>query len=298
MASMSAASASVTTSAGRPSITARAWRPEPLCDWVTVTVSPVFFFQYSAKALLKSSYNSRVGSYETLSSLTSAAFATPAAPPMNTALAIEISSRRFQLGEFMLSGSNASVVDCEAREQRLLVIPVAGRGAAVEAGVFVVQRQLHRVPRVPVDADAPRALLADRGGRVGERVRTADEGIVIHVELVIARHQFDGTEAGLAGLPGAARGEAAVSLFFAGDEPRELRLPGLVGQRVGQRVAADGTRHVLLDLGVLAEEAEAAAVVVHLRCEAQPLAVSEGGVVRRGAGRGVGPMGKHVELAG
>ena len=52
--SMSPASASVTTSAARPSITERAWRPEPPCDWLILTVSPVFFFQYSANDLLKS----------------------------------------------------------------------------------------------------------------------------------------------------------------------------------------------------------------------------------------------------
>ena len=57
-------------------MTERAWRPEPPCDWLILTVSPVFFFQYSANDLLKSVYSSRVGSYETLSSVTSAACAT------------------------------------------------------------------------------------------------------------------------------------------------------------------------------------------------------------------------------
>ena len=49
---MSPASASVTTSASRPSITARACLPEPPCDCLIVTVSPVFAFQYLAKAVL------------------------------------------------------------------------------------------------------------------------------------------------------------------------------------------------------------------------------------------------------
>ena len=96
IASTSAASASVTTSAARPSMTERAWRPEPPCDWLTLTVSPVFFFQYSANALLKSVYSSRVGSYDTLSSVTSAACAICAVPPMNTEVVSAISSRRFQ----------------------------------------------------------------------------------------------------------------------------------------------------------------------------------------------------------
>ena len=49
---MSAASARVTTSASRPSITARACAPEPPCDCLTTTSSPVLAFQYLAKAAL------------------------------------------------------------------------------------------------------------------------------------------------------------------------------------------------------------------------------------------------------
>ncbi len=66
---MSAASASVTTSAGSPSSTARADAPEPLCDWLMTTVSPVLRFQAAMNARLKSRYSSRVGSYETFSSV-------------------------------------------------------------------------------------------------------------------------------------------------------------------------------------------------------------------------------------
>jgi hypothetical protein len=62
MPSMSPASASVTTSACRPSITVRACLPEPPCDCRTETSLPDFFFQYPAKALLYSAYSSRVGS--------------------------------------------------------------------------------------------------------------------------------------------------------------------------------------------------------------------------------------------
>src|SRR5215468_7151480 len=51
-ASISAASASVTTSAARPSITERACLPEPPCDWLILTSSPVFCFQYLANAAL------------------------------------------------------------------------------------------------------------------------------------------------------------------------------------------------------------------------------------------------------
>jgi hypothetical protein len=44
-ASMSPASASVTTSAPSPSITERACLPEPPCDWLMRTSCPVFCFQ-------------------------------------------------------------------------------------------------------------------------------------------------------------------------------------------------------------------------------------------------------------
>ena len=60
-------------------MTERACRPEPPCDCLMVTVSPVFFFQYALKDLLKSTYSSRVGSYDTLSKVTSAACARLAA---------------------------------------------------------------------------------------------------------------------------------------------------------------------------------------------------------------------------
>jgi len=62
MASMSAASASVTTSAASPSITERACLPEPPCDSSTRTTWPVFARQYRAKAASYSTYSSRVGS--------------------------------------------------------------------------------------------------------------------------------------------------------------------------------------------------------------------------------------------
>src|SRR5262245_48291033 len=51
-ASMSAAKASVTTSAGRPSITVRACLPEPPCDCLMFTSCPVLVFQYWVNSLL------------------------------------------------------------------------------------------------------------------------------------------------------------------------------------------------------------------------------------------------------
>ena len=52
MALMSLSSASVTTSASSPSITARACLPDPPCDCWMVTVSPVSAFHLAAKASL------------------------------------------------------------------------------------------------------------------------------------------------------------------------------------------------------------------------------------------------------
>src|ERR1017187_9906962 len=72
IASMTPESASVTTSASRPSMTDRACLPEPPCDWLIVTFWPVLAAQAFANAALISSYSSRVGSYETLRRVTDA----------------------------------------------------------------------------------------------------------------------------------------------------------------------------------------------------------------------------------
>ncbi len=61
-ASMSYASARVTTSAASPSITARVWAPEPPLDVRTVIASPVLARHVAAKMRSSSRYSSRVGS--------------------------------------------------------------------------------------------------------------------------------------------------------------------------------------------------------------------------------------------
>ena len=98
MASMSPDSASVTTSASRPSITERACLPEPPCDWLTSSVCPVFCFHCAPNALLTSWYSSRVGSYDTFSSFTCAC-ATPAPSTSAAAAAITVN---FSLVMFVL----------------------------------------------------------------------------------------------------------------------------------------------------------------------------------------------------
>src|SRR5882724_10445517 len=60
-------------------MTERACLPDPPCDWLTVTLWPVCCCHFCAKALLMSTYSSRVGSYETLRSLTCARAVPPAA---------------------------------------------------------------------------------------------------------------------------------------------------------------------------------------------------------------------------
>ncbi len=50
-------------------MTERAWAPEPPWEARTVTVSPVLAFHSLAKAASIARYSSRVGSYETLSSV-------------------------------------------------------------------------------------------------------------------------------------------------------------------------------------------------------------------------------------
>src|SRR6185503_21331386 len=127
--------------------------------------------------------------------------------------------------------------------------------------------------------------------------RATRERVVVDVELLDSRDEFPRAGTCLAGLEGAQRREPAVTFIFAGDEPRELSLPRGVGQRVGARDAADRARDVLLHLRVLAQESEAAAVVVHLRREAQAFAVCERRVAGSGAGRGVGTIAEHAELS-
>ena len=98
--SMSYASASVTTSASSPSITARACDPEPPCDCLISTSCPVRRFHSWANAALMSLYSSRVGSYDTLSSVTFSCAA--AVPPMGATSASakrQSSERRQRLHE-------------------------------------------------------------------------------------------------------------------------------------------------------------------------------------------------------
>src|SRR4030095_2064973 len=58
--SMSWANASVPTSASSPSMTARAWRPEPPCDCLIATACPLGDCHWATNALLRCSDSVRV----------------------------------------------------------------------------------------------------------------------------------------------------------------------------------------------------------------------------------------------
>src|SRR5262245_57785588 len=62
MASVSGHRASETTSASRPSITARAWVVEPPCDCLISSVLPLCAWYFGVNAALMSRHSSRVGS--------------------------------------------------------------------------------------------------------------------------------------------------------------------------------------------------------------------------------------------
>src|SRR5918993_3647854 len=68
MLSMSHGGGGVTMSALRPSMTARAWLPEPPCDICTSISSPVSASHFATNCSLNSRYSSRVGSYDTFNS--------------------------------------------------------------------------------------------------------------------------------------------------------------------------------------------------------------------------------------
>jgi hypothetical protein len=54
--------ASVTTSASRPSMTARAWVPDPPCDCLIVSVVPLACWYLAMNASFSARQSSRVGS--------------------------------------------------------------------------------------------------------------------------------------------------------------------------------------------------------------------------------------------
>src|SRR6185295_1099710 len=113
-------------------MTARDCLLEPPWDCWTSTALPLFCRQYLLNAALKSWYSSRVGSYETLSSVRSAAEAEPASPARATAAA------RFLMKAFMIPFPRLET-DLRTKEESVLGLAVgASRRAALEGRVVVV----------------------------------------------------------------------------------------------------------------------------------------------------------------
>src|SRR5829696_1692330 len=176
-------------------MTERACLLEPPCDCWTTTVSPVFAFQYLAKATLKSWKSSRVGSYDTFSSLTSLA---PAHPEMVSAKAhkkaapracrypcptlsvwpdvvIECIVTLLSLppcggGHAMKNGLQRLKRQPDAGQQRFLVGTVAGFRAAIELRPLVIDGPSYVLAEIPVDADAGGPRLASSCQRIGEGI--------------------------------------------------------------------------------------------------------------------------------
>src|SRR5437867_341512 len=260
MASMSYASARVTTSASRPSTTARACLPEPPCDWFTTTVAPVLSFQYFAKAALSFLYSSRVGSYETFRSCTSAR-ACPASRPATAARTTTHRTRpSFSMPLSLVGGFMREVPrskrDLKPVENHLLVLAVAGGVAVLEAGPDVIQHPLDVAAQDPVDADAALARSAGRLGRVGE----CGERLVIYLESPGAQDQLEGTPAMGLRIEHPPGSEPPVGRTIVGQGERHGRLPG----GVLEVLAARGDLDLLVRLDVLGERAEPPDVPVGL----------------------------------
>ena len=195
---MSYASASVTTSASSPSITARACAPEPPCDCLISTSCPVRRFHSWANAALMSLYSSRVGSYDTLSSVTfSCAAAVPAdgrerarAPaPVEQCVVSVFMSRvlyvsRASAALSVMRSCRVAVVrpfpnprsprarsepELQPREHRVLRRPHRRRVRSVELRALVVRREQQPARQAPVEPDARRPCAPRLRRRIGER---------------------------------------------------------------------------------------------------------------------------------
>src|SRR4051812_28982544 len=274
-------------------MTARACLPEPPCDWRMVTSCPVFSFQYRANCWLKSSYSSRVGSYDTLSRVTGLPppWATAGAAPMLRARSMidpETASRlRMVVCVPLKESRSGSERVLEPSHEEVLGLAVAIRGAAVERGVLVVDRDLDLLVQVPVQADARALFLGDRARRTGE----GGECVVVHVELAVARDQLQGAEALLARVEDLLGRGAAEPGLFPGEEERAARLPSRVGELCGGGAEPD----FLAGDRIFALDAERTAVEVALRHQPAPPAVGEHRIERH---RHVGPVPEDRLLAG
>src|SRR5678816_531380 len=264
MASMSAARASVTTSASRPSITERACLPDPPCDERILTFSPVCCFHLAANAWLTSWYNSRVGSYETFSSSTSLAMAPPAANAMDRP------SSRLERMDFTWSLLWGSERELRAGQENFFVFTLQPGGCRVEGSLVVIGDELEVAGEVPVDAHAPAAGARNCHCRVGEQ----RESVVVDIQAAIAGDQFKGPPACPIGCKGMVwTGHAAVAVVLAGQDHATAELPGPIVQ--GGLDAAGGGEEVLVGGDVFGQEPESSVVEIRLRGPAGVLPVGK-----------------------
>src|SRR5262245_51283716 len=135
----------------------------------------------------------------------------------------------------MISCGTASECEPDAGEVDLLIGAVAGRGAAVELRLFVIDGPFYVRVEIPVHTDCGRSRLAGSGGGIGEGIRPATEGVRVDRELVQAGNQLPRATARLADVEVRARRRVAEAFFLARQQPRELKLPCFVVERVGAR---------------------------------------------------------------
>src|SRR5689334_6865044 len=181
---MSSASASVTTSASRPSITERACLPEPPCDCLIATFSPAFACQYLANAGLKSWYSSRVGSYDALRIVTSAwaDVETTSASAAASLRAKFIFSRYKQINK---ANNWLYIRSRKSRIERL----VRGAIASADRSAFVVSRSLRELGSARLELRS-HEYQRGTGDLRARKVRKIAEGRVMNA-LLGQRGAFD-----------------------------------------------------------------------------------------------------------
>src|SRR6185295_19300132 len=164
---------------------------------------------------------------------------------------------------------HSSECEPDTREVRLLIRAISSHGAAVELRLLVVERPFYVRVEVPVDADRGGSRPARSRRRVREGIGARRERVVVDLELVDTRDQLPGATPRLADLEVGARRRVPEAFVLTREQPRELKLPGLVVERVGTGAAGNCAGDVLRHHNIFAEQAEAPVVVVELRRVAQ-----------------------------
>src|SRR5918994_1285198 len=167
-------------------------------------------------------YNSRVGSYETLSNSTGAARRAPAEPPLSAsrpqAPVAATATSKLTAGKIFISE-----IHLRAEDERVL----GGPGSftiAVEGRALEVERVAEIASQIPVEAECP-------GVRVGTRPRGGEaerHGVAVDAQTVIACCDLEGAEAAIRKIRHRARAHAGprIRRRFPGEHVRRRDLPG------------------------------------------------------------------------